>query len=583
MSSKTGAHHIYLIPNVDRTSLRDSGGDSDNVYLGGVSDATLLQTERQYLNSAVSPALTAWPLALRSVQATVTDGWRTLLGLATPADANVAPDRRAAWLNAWLAPEGLHLRIEVEPAIRRPIQGLGARQPPESVLRYVADNLLTSDLVPSTDESSEDDADITALKRRLSRALADPRVWVPAADNEFYLYLDSHGTPDLTARWDSDQRYQTDPPAFSQVFRREAGSKVAGTALQQYTRHIRNLDQGRFVQTTRSWSQVTADEVTERLCLPSTRDLGCADVTLLTSYAETGHIYYRGLELLRTPETTKDRIITFSEPLLAGYDTYRLAITPERSLHPHIVLTFLAEDIPDPSVPARMAIAQHLPTLLFADPYQLAEHAPAIGPFHHYGPTELELPMDRMVNWGSLLVNLPTLPSMGQAGWSPDPTVNVPLHTRYKLSEPMVNDPQVWLPMAPPLVFQYRACRDADCPSYPDSVADVLVPDLRIIPGIPDPVNATLTPLVPETFVGPDAASLVNAPRPVARAGLINRGWLATPLTPAEAAALVSPYLPIPIAAGDHAYGVYLATQVLILGTFLYVAWQAYRSQATRP
>ncbi|KAJ1972024.1 hypothetical protein H4R34_005547, partial [Dimargaris verticillata] len=589
--------HVVLLPpsslgELDWTQLQQHGqakvsADGQQVFLTPQASAIHLQHSHGAVASPTTVQL-PWPALLARVDLTATAGWSALLdscqgsasstGVPTPLVNEHSP-----WMSSWLSQPGVHVRAQVHanPEGAPELQALGQVIPTISAL---------------LNSATIDSKDATPPTHRLARLMTDPKAWVQLSATDYYMYVDSWALPDTSAAtvpMDWVRRMNQSHPWLG-----SSGHETSFDHTLHWTLSLTTAPSQPLTWAIWSWSTLPAEGLQISICdIQKNPDRShCDQLTLLTSTTHANTATYQGLAVQPSPNGPMAKALRFADVLPPITMMSHVTMEPPSSLHPHMVTSFLASpalgqaNLEDR--PCQPKLLYHIAPTLFADPYQLADQTPMFGPFRHYGPIELEKPVDLVPAWGSVVMldarlpaltypttttkarsNQPPVDNDGfvQLGW-----VDLPLHTRYKLpsfnTSATAMDLQVYSLVRRPMVFvQCYSAENAES-RYPLGLQSVLQPSTKTTTALLNsPSNTTLS-FVPPYKLLPGSLKHRTSPHS-------GQTTVTYSLTSVYANQPLHPSLTnweglwvnIPLGNFLHAEPVFLATHLMVLTTCLVV------------
>ncbi|KAJ1656118.1 hypothetical protein IWQ61_004254 [Dispira simplex] len=523
-----------------------------------------------------------WPLSLRHLDITVVPkrcSWLPCTPISAQKERCVL-DNRSPWLARWLLPAGVHLRITLHN---------GHTQPSAETLRELSQWLIghpegLSDFA----KDSEGPTDPFTYALHL---LENPESWVDMGNSDFFLYLDNQPVSNLVRQW-LNRRADFDRSAITTSFPWYASFLSVLDDTEGSVPKLLSVSLDRAANSQVRWESWVWSMLFEHQArvLPCTSThsvtVDCTELFLLTvNRSPDNHVLtYQGVELSRSNSSLLAQPFTTQETLPPAVKC-RFGISPLKSMHPNLVLEFPLVRAPDGKATwysnvNRLDLIQWLPSGIFADPYQLVDHESDIGHSTYTGPIELELPLEQIPNVGTILsVELPPVDQLwGEERWSQVPwktrKVSIPLHARYKL---VADDPTYTKVSVPaPWILATLAEGSVQPPQFPSRAHSALQP--------PTPalwprhmVNDTLVSVVkPE--IDPDTldACLTDKvdEQTVKQGALVGPQWFS--IRPNDPS---TDYFTIRIPTGQisHTQGVLVATQTIVLFSFLWVLGRAWR------
>ncbi|KAJ1980091.1 hypothetical protein H4R35_001265 [Dimargaris xerosporica] len=445
--------HVVFVPipatgELDWAQLKQRGqvklsADGQQVLLAPRTSAIHLQHSHGTVGDSADVQL-PWPSLLAQVDLTATAGWSALLdscqGGSNPVDRpRPVVDGSSSWVSRWLSQPGVHVRIQMHAS-------------PAATLEHTALVQAIPTVSALLNSATPDGNDGAPQSDRLARLVADPKAWVQLSPTDYYLYVDSWavpGTPANTMPMDWLARMSQRRPWFDR-----SNHVVSFDHTLYWTLSLSAASSQTMAWAAWSWSTLPADGLQVSLCdnQQDSDSTQCDDLTLMTSTTHANTATYQGLSIQRSTDGLRPKALHFADTLPPVSMTSQVTVDPPSSLHPHMVTSFLAAsalehtNLEDRTCQPKLLY--HIAPVLFADPYQLADQTPVLGPFHHYGPIELEKPVDLVSAWGSVVtLDAPLLgltkSTTAKARSNDAPAVNdgdvqvgrvdLPLHTRYKL------------------------------------------------------------------------------------------------------------------------------------------------------
>ncbi|KAJ1968722.1 hypothetical protein IWQ62_001068 [Dispira parvispora] len=571
-------------PSQDKKSLYTQGEDN-YVTLGLGEDALRLDHEQGMVtvpSSLEKPGGRTWPRFLRHLDITIVpkrSSWLPCTPISAQKERCVL-DNRSPWLARWLLPAGVHLRITLHN---------GHIQPSPETLQELSQWLIGHP--EGLFEFSKDSGgQIDPLTYAL-HLLKNPETWVDIGNSEFYIYLDNQPVSNVVRQW-LDRRTDFNHSAIRPLFPWYASllsvlDDTEGTAPKLLSVSLDQAENSQVRWESWVWSMFLEHEARVLPCestRPATAD--CTELFVLTVNRSPDNdvLTYQGMELSRSDSSLIAKPFTTQETL-PPIGKCHFGILPLNSMHPNLVLEFPPTLAPDDKDTwyrnfSRLDVVQWLPTGIFADPYQLVDYESDIGHSTYTGPIELELPLDRISNVGTILsVELP-LPNQlwgeGHRSQVPSKTrkVSIPLHARYKLVADDFAYAKISVPA--PWILATLAKGSVQLPEFPARMRGALQPPTPAL--WPRHItNSTLVSVVkPGINLDTLNACLADSgdEQTVKHGALVGSQWFGIPPNDPNTDYFT---LRIPTGQISHTQSVLVVTQTIVLISFLWVLSHAWR------